>query len=244
MQRVAKEAAITDPAAVDDAASKRMGRPSPVAQYEPKVKVTGWLAEDPKLASNHVLERLRDEGYAGSKTAVYDLVRRIRPAAPEHGVSRFEGLPGKFGQHDFGEVTVRYRSGLRERIQFFASVLKFSRLRRVKLVANQTTESICHGLVDAFTGVGGLPLIAVFDNPKTIVLRRDGDRIVWNPTFAQFCAESGIVPNVTWPYRRRFGGHGLRWRTCGSRRRGRPRRHWMPRTSRRSAWRPRGPSCG
>jgi len=199
VQRVAKEAPITDPAAVDDAASKRMGRPSPVAQYEPKV--ASWLAEDPKLPSNHVLERLRDEGYAGSKTAVYDLVRRLRPSAPQHGVSRFEGLPGEFSQHDFGEVTVRYRSGERERIQFFASVLKFSRLRRVKLVANQTTESVCHGLVDAFTSFGGLPLIAVFDNPKTIVLRRDGDRIVWNPTFAQFCAESGIVPNVTWPYR-------------------------------------------
>ena len=199
VQRVAKEAPITDPAAVDDAASKRMGRPGPVAQYEPKV--ASWLAEDPKLPSNHVLERLRDEGYAGSKTAVYDLVRRLRPSAPQHGVSRFEGLPGEFSQHDFGEVTVRYRSGERERIQFFASVLKFSRLRRVKLVANQTTESVCHGLVDAFTSFGGLPLIAVFDNPKTIVLRRDGDRIVWNPTFAQFCAESGIVPNVTWPYR-------------------------------------------
>jgi transposase len=199
VQRVAKEARIADPAAVDDAASKRMGRPSPVAQYEPKV--VSWLAEDPKLPSNHVLERLRDEGYAGSKTAVYDLVRRIRPAAPQHGVSRFDGLPGEFSQHDFGEVTVRYRSGQRERIQFFASVLKFSRLRRVKLVANQTTESVCHGLVDAFTSFGGLPLIAVFDNPKTIVLRRVGDRIVWNPTFAQFCAESGIVPNVTWPYR-------------------------------------------
>lgn len=199
VQRVAKEPPIADPAQVDDEASQRMGRPSPVAQYASKV--SGWLAEDPKLPSNHVLERLRDEGYAGSKTAVYDLVRRIRPAAPQASVSRFEGLPGEFSQHDFGEVTVRYRSGERERIQFFASVLKFSRLRRVKLVANQTTESICHGLVDAFTSFGGLPLIAVFDNPKTIVLRRDGDRIVWNATFAQFCAESGIVPNVTWPYR-------------------------------------------
>jgi transposase len=199
VQRVAKEAAIIDPAAVDDAASKRMGRPSPVSQFEPRV--ASWLAEDPRLPGNHVLERLREEGYAGAKTAVYDLVRRIRPAATQHGVSRFEGLPGEFSQHDFGEVRVRYRSGQRERIQFFASVLKFSRLRRVKLVDNQTTESICHGLVDAFTSFGGLPLISVFDNPKTIVLRRDGDRIVWNPTFAQFCAESGIVPNVTWPYR-------------------------------------------
>lgn len=171
VQRVAKEARIADPAAVDDAASKRVGRPSPVAQYEPKV--VRWLAEDPKLPSNHVLERLRDQGYAGSKTAVYDLVRRIRPAAPQHGVSRFDGLPGEFSQHDFGEVTVRYRSGQRERIQFFASVLKFSRLRGVKLVANQTTESVCHGLVDAFTSFGGLPLIAVFDNPKTIVLGDD-----------------------------------------------------------------------
>lgn len=199
VQRVANEEPISDPVAVDDAASKRMGRPSKVAAHEAKIEA--WLQEDPKLPSNHVLERLRDAGYDGSKTAVYDAVRRLRKQAPQHGVSRFEGLPGEFSQHDFGEVWVRYRDGSRERVKFFASVLKFSRMRRVKLVGDETTESVCHSLVDAFVYYEGLPLMSVFDNPKTIVTSRDGNRVKWNDTFSRFCAEAGIVPRATWPRR-------------------------------------------
>lgn len=204
VQRVANEEPITDPVAVDDAASRKVGRPSKVLPYERKIET--WLLEDAKIPSNHVLERLREDGYDGSKTAVYDAVHRLRPLTPPEGVSRFEGLPGEFSQHDFGQVWVRYRDGSRERIKFFASVLKFSRLRRVKLVADETTETVCHSLVDAFAYFEGVSLIAVFDNPKTIVASRDGDLVKWNPTFGRFCAEAGIVPHATWPYRPREKG--------------------------------------
>jgi transposase len=199
VQRVAKEPPIEDVAAVDNAASQRMGRPSKVQAHESQVQA--WLAAEPTLPTNHVLERLRGEGYVGSKTAVYDLVRELRGRAPQRSVSRFEGLPGEFSQHDFGEVWVRYRDGRRERVKFFASVLKFSRMRRAMLVPDETTESVCHGLVDACRYFEGVPLLAVFDNPKTIVTQRDGDRVKWNPTFSRFCVEAGIVPHATWPRR-------------------------------------------
>lgn len=47
----------------------------------------------------------------------------MRPArvAP---VVRFEGLPGEFSQHDFGQVDVTYVDGRVERTHFFASRLK------------------------------------------------------------------------------------------------------------------------
>ena len=55
-------------------------------------------------------------------STVYELIRRLRPveAVP---VVRFEGVPGEFSQHDFGQVDVRYRAGGGERIRFFASRL-------------------------------------------------------------------------------------------------------------------------
>ncbi|MBW2233573.1 MAG: IS21 family transposase [Deltaproteobacteria bacterium] len=197
--RVAKEDLIDDPVAVDSDRSKRMGRPSKVAPYLELVEK--WLTEDPKIPTNHVLERLRDEGYDGSKSAVYDAVKKLRKAAPPEGIVRFEGLPGEFSQHDFGEVWIRYKDGSRERIKFFASCLKYSRLRRVWLAPNEKTDSVCHGLYDAFAYFGGVPLMSVFDNPKTIVTSRDGDHVKWNDTFARFCAEAHIVPRATWPRR-------------------------------------------
>ena len=38
VQRVANKDAISDPVAVDDAASKRMGRPSKVSAHEPQIE--------------------------------------------------------------------------------------------------------------------------------------------------------------------------------------------------------------
>ena len=94
----------------------------------------------------------------------------------------------------------------RERIQFFASRLKFSRLVRVRLVADQVTETVCRSLVDAFEAFGGMPLISVFDNPRTIVSSREGKHVRWQETFAQFAAECGFAPHATWPHRPREKG--------------------------------------
>ena len=199
VHRIAGEEPIEDPAAVDRQRAERMGRPSAVRAYAEQVGE--WLRAAPELRSGQVLERLREAGYQGSKTAAYDLVRQVRVATPPDGVVRFEGVPGEFSQHDFGQVEVRYADGTRERLKFFASCLKFSRLRRVLLVADETTETICHSLVDAFTYFGGVPLMSVFDNPRTIVASRDGERVKWHETFAQFCVEARILPRVTWPYR-------------------------------------------
>ena len=68
------------------------------------------LAETPKLKSLEVLRRLRERGYAGGKSAVYELVRQLRQQAVRP-ICRFEGLAGEFSQHDFGEVWIEWAGG-------------------------------------------------------------------------------------------------------------------------------------
>jgi hypothetical protein len=53
---------------------------------------------------------------------------------------RFEGLPGEFSQHDFGQVDVQFIDGTARRIRFFASRLKYSRWVRVSLVKDESVE--------------------------------------------------------------------------------------------------------
>lgn len=197
--RVREEPEIQDVARTDAERSKRMGRPSALAAHEPQI--VAWLEAEPALKSIAIVERLREVGYAGGKSAVFAAVARLRRPPVAAGVVRFEAVPGEFSQHDFGEVTVRYADGTREHLHFFASRLKYSRTCRMRLVKDQRVERVCEGLLDAFTVFGGVPLIAVFDNPRTIVTARDGKHVTWNETFAQFCAEAEIVPKVTWPYR-------------------------------------------
>ena len=55
------------------------GRPSTVAPYAPLV--AQWLREGPDLSGVEILRRVRLTGYRGGKSALYELVRRVREAA-------------------------------------------------------------------------------------------------------------------------------------------------------------------
>ena len=196
--RVTAEDSMTDPAAHDASARARTGRPS---KFEPhKGKILAWLKTEPGIQSIAILERLREEGYDGGKSGVYEFVRKHRPPKAVDGVVRFEAVPGEFVQHDFGQLQVRYQDGTEERIRFFASQLRYSRMVRVLVVPNETVETICHSVVDAYEYFGGMPLIGVFDNPRTIVTKREGKHVSWQETFAWFTVECGFSPHVTWPY--------------------------------------------
>jgi transposase len=120
-KRVANETEVTGDTARP---AHRLGRPSKVEGH--RAFVVGVLAKEPELATLEVLYRARQVGYEGGKSALYELVRELRPTRPIPMV-RFEGLPGEFSQHDFGVVDVSYISGGEERITFFASRLKQSR---------------------------------------------------------------------------------------------------------------------
>jgi transposase len=199
VRRVAAEPHVTESAAAAATASARTGRPSKMAEHTALLR--RWLEDEPDAAGVTLLTRLRGEGYEGGKSAFYEALRALRTPAQRPVVARFEGVAGEFSQHDFGHVWVRYQDDSREQLHFFASVLKFSRLRRVRVVPDETTESVCHSLADAFAYFGGVPLVSVFDNPRTIVSGRDGDQVRWQETFAHFCTEAGAQPLATWPRR-------------------------------------------
>jgi hypothetical protein len=139
---------------VDDGAERRkreIGRPSTVVTF--RKHVVEILQEAPDLATLEILRRVRESGYRGGKTALYALVASLRPKVVKPLV-RFEGLPGEFSQHDFGEVEVEFRNGARQRIHFFASRLKYSRFVRVSLVKDETVESLVRTLAEHLASLG------------------------------------------------------------------------------------------
>ena len=56
--------------------ARNVRRPSVVAQYA--AQVSHWLREDPALSAVEILRRVRLAGYRGGKSALYELVRRVR----------------------------------------------------------------------------------------------------------------------------------------------------------------------
>lgn len=186
----------------DDASERKrrkIGRPSKVAPYVARIEEL--LEDDPSLPSLEIFRRLKEDGFTGEKSALFDFVAKLRPkdARP---IARFEGLPGEFTQHDFGQVDVEFLGGETKRIHFFASRLKWSRWIQVDVVPDETAESLVRALVGHFAAMGGVPLIAVFDRPKTIAIEweKDGRVSKWNATFLQVMAELSVAPDVCWPY--------------------------------------------
>ena len=173
-----------------------IGRPPVAASFEGAVRAL--LAEQWDLPTVKVLRRLREAGYSGGKNPVYQMVRRLRRVVAPPLV-RFEGLAGEFAQCDFGHVRVGYDDGTTEILHFFAARLKWSRRVHVELGENEQVESLVRALLSAFDSFRGVPLSCVFDNPKTVVLSRQGGEIHWNPTFSQVALDYRFGPELCSP---------------------------------------------
>ena len=75
------EAAVNGSAHVNGngwTAPRKVGRPSTVAPYSPRI--SAWLSDDPRVSGAELLRRVQREGYAGGKSALYELIRRLRIA--------------------------------------------------------------------------------------------------------------------------------------------------------------------
>ena len=127
IRRIVKEPKITSVEPSASGQRQGAGRPSEVSAYAGEI--AAWLAEardpaDGPMKSQEGLARLRQKGYTGGKTAVYELVKRLRPPKQVTPIVRFEGLPGEFSQHDFGQRRVQDADGRIVVVRFFASRLK------------------------------------------------------------------------------------------------------------------------
>jgi transposase len=198
VRTICAESTIEELIDVVRARERGVGRPSVVELFrEPLAAV---LEAEPRLKTVELLHRMRGLGYRGGKSALYELAKELRPRSVTPLV-RFEGLPGEFSQHDFGQVEVRYLDGSEERIHFFASRLKYSRWIDVPLVEDERIEALVRSLLAGFASFGGIPLVAVFDNPKTVTLGREGGRILWNDTFGQVALDYGFGVELCTPGR-------------------------------------------
>ena len=66
--------------------ARRFRRPSIVARYA--AQVAQWLREDPAISAVEILRRAQAMGYNGGKSALYELVRRVRTLDERPGGSR------------------------------------------------------------------------------------------------------------------------------------------------------------
>lgn len=205
VRRIEEEPAVTTFGDAKTERQKReIGRPSKVEPFRNLI-VELCAEEDADgrlLQSKEIVRRLKAKGYNGGNSAACALIASLRPKLVRP-LTRFEGMPGEFCQHDFGHTDVVFTNGTRKRIHFFASRFKWSRYSRVSIVENEQCETVVRTQLQHYTDFGARPLIAVFDRPKTIAIswRDDGTITDWNQTFINAEFEIGVGVDVCWPYR-------------------------------------------
>ena len=89
-----------------------------------KQKIDQWLEEAPYSAVR-ILEKLQEEGFDGKYSIVKEYVRGKKMDLDEKATVRFETMPGKRGQMDWGffEDHLVYKDGKMKKLDCFLMIL-------------------------------------------------------------------------------------------------------------------------
>ncbi len=156
-----------------------------------------------------VAQELRKDGVEVSVRTVQRAVRdeRLEKAAAALATVRFETVPGRQMQVDFGQKRVRIGSAVVV-VHLLVAVLSYSRRIFVKAFLAERGDDWREGIALAFQHFGGVPRELLIDNARALVAGRDRatQTVTLHPQFAAFCRDWGIVPRACAPYRARTKG--------------------------------------
>ncbi len=140
-------------------------------------------------------------GYTDSYDAVKRFLRPLRARSQKISL-RFETLPGKEAQVDYGEgaPTLDARTGKYRRPRLFIMTLGASRHAFRKVVWNSSQEIWCRLHEEAFAYFGGVPETVRLDNLKEGVLKPDIYDPQINPLYVATLRHYGVVALPCRPY--------------------------------------------
>jgi transposase len=185
----------------------RPPRPTVIAPFMAYLR--DRVAQWPELTSARLLREVREQGYQGGKTAVYDFLRTVRPPSLPVFEVRFETPPGEQAQVDFAEFKVSFgHQGPPRKVWLFAMVLGHSRYLWAQFVLHQDLPTVLRCHMEALAHFGGVPREILYDRMKTAVLGEADTRraIVYNAKLLACGAHYGFVPRACQAYRAKTKG--------------------------------------
>jgi transposase len=171
----------------------RRQRASKLDAFRPQIREI--LEKYPRITGTRLHEKLREEaGYSGGITIVRELLAQLRPPRRPEPVVRFETEPGQQGQMDWSPYTLRFRRTGKSTVLCFSYILGFSRRHYIDFTTNRTFPTLIRRHQDAFAYFSGVPWQCLYDNEKTVVLRWEAGRPVFNPAFTAFITHYHCQP--------------------------------------------------
>jgi transposase len=178
---------------------KRIVKPSLLDDYKGYILERQHKAKPYRIPGVVIYEELKEQGYQGSLSLLRQYIFKHLCATTPEPVVRFETEPGKQMQVDWGQMR-----GGKNPIHAFVAVLGYSRTLYVQFCEHMDFELLSYCHQNAFDYFGGVPQDILYDNMKTVVIKRDAYRPNehrFNPKLWQLAKEYGFTPKLCRPYR-------------------------------------------
>jgi transposase len=175
---------------------QKMGTPRK-SKLDPFIPLIKELLEKfPRISAQRIFEEIREAGYEGGISILRDRLQKIERRPKREPVIRFETEPGWQGQMDWSPYTIAFKRTGKIKVQCFSYILGFSRRQYIDFTLHRDFYTLIRRHQDAFEYFGGVPKQCLYDSEKTIVLRWEAGRPLYNPAFIAFITHYTCRPVI------------------------------------------------
>jgi transposase len=185
-------------------APRRTGRPRGSRLDAFKPQVDALLAEGVWNAVV-IFREIQTRGYTGRLSILRDYLRPKRALRPSRATVRFETVPGRQLQGDWGQIETVI-AGVATTVHFVVHTLGYSRRFHFWPTDREDAEHTYEGLIRAFEWLGGVTAEVLVDNQKAAVLEHRPDGVRFNARFLDVAGHYGFTPRACRPARARTKG--------------------------------------
>ena len=171
--------------------TQKLRRASKLDEFDPEIRKL--LEKYPDITGLRIYEELKEAGYSGGISILRDRLKKLRPPKREP-VIRFETGPGHQGQMDWSPYTIPFTRTGKSQVQCFSYILGFSRRQYIDFTEHRDFYTLIRRHRDVFQYYGGVPKECLYDSEKTVVLRWECGKPVFNPAFTAFITHYQCKP--------------------------------------------------
>lgn len=182
-------------------------KPTTVDEYLPHIAEMLETAEKEKvhIPTTVIYQDIQTLGYQGSLRWLQTVMQKHelrQRAKDEDELVRFETDAGKQFQVDWIEFP-------KDNLSAFVATMGYSRVSYVQYVTDEKVETLIECHLNAFKYFGGVPSEGLYDNMKTVIIKRNQygyGKHKLNPLFEDFAKHCGFKIRVCKPYRAKTKG--------------------------------------
>ena len=177
-----------------------------VDPYLPYIRDMLQTAKDESvhIPTTVIYESIKQQGYEGSLRWLQTVMQKheLRGRILAEELIRFETKAGKQFQVDWIEFP-------KDKLSAFVATMGHSRVSYVQYVTDEKIDTLIQCHLSAFKYFGGVPEHGLYDNMKTVIIKRNAyghGKHKLNPMFEDFAKHCGFKIKVCKPYRAKTKG--------------------------------------